>query len=100
MNINKKKEDFYKMNIDKKNDKNIGRNKVSFNDDDSSKFSSICLNEDNIIKKKDYDPVYFYGIILSYLNNNVHENFKKNLKNFTCIYFKFFESNKSRFKIL
>ena len=35
MNINKKKEDFYKMNIDKKNDKNIGRNKVSFNDDDS-----------------------------------------------------------------
>ena len=63
MNINKKKEDFYKMNIDKKNDKNIGRNKVSFNDDDASKFSSICSNQDNIIKNKDYDPVYFYGII-------------------------------------
>ena len=37
-------------------------------------------NEDNIIKNKGYDPVYFYGVILSYLNNNVHENFEKYLK--------------------
>ena len=66
-------EDFYKMNIDKKNDINIDRNKLFF--DYASTFSNICSNADNIIKNKNYNSIYFYGIILSYF-----ENFEKNLK--------------------
>ena len=31
-------------------------------------FNKIYLNADNIIKKNDYEPVYFYGIIFIYFN--------------------------------
>ena len=71
-------EDFYKMNIDKKNDINIDRNKLFF--DYASTFSNICSNADNIIKNKNYNSIYFYGIILCYLNNNDSENFERYLK--------------------
>ncbi len=69
---------FHKMNKEKKNEKNMDRNKSLF--DYVSTFSNICSNAENITKTNGYNPINFYGVILCYLNYYDYENFEKYLK--------------------
>ena len=59
-------EKFKEMNNEKKNDKNLDRNK----DIEQYKniFYQISLEADNIIENNGYDPIQLYGIILCYFN--------------------------------
>ena len=68
-------EEFYKINKDKKNDKNLDR-KESLNDYIST-FSNISSEADNLIKNNNYNDIQFYGILLCYLNYYDYENFQK-----------------------
>ena len=71
-------EEFYKMNENKKNEKNMDRK----NDLNTyiSTFSNISAEADNIIQTKGYNNIHFYGIIFCYLNHYDYENFKKYFK--------------------
>ena len=71
-------EEFKKMNEEKKNSKNMDRT-----EDLSvylSAISKISSEADKIIKDCKYNPINFYGILLSYLNYYDYENFKKYFK--------------------
>ena len=71
-------EEFKKMNKEKKNEKNMDRN-----EDLSSYLSAIIKianDADTIIKNNKYNPINFYGILLSYLNYYDYENFNKYFK--------------------
>ena len=67
--------EFKKINEVNKYEKNMDR------DEDLSKYLStiitISSEADKIIKINDYNPIDFYGIILSYLNYYNYENFQK-----------------------
>ena len=71
-------EEFYKMNKDKKNDKNMDRKKEL--DNYKSDFNTISSKSEEIIKNYGYNPIYFYGVTFSYLNYYDYENFKKYFK--------------------
>ena len=43
----------------------------------SSKFEEIISESEHIIKENNYDPIYFYGIILCYLNYYDYKNYSK-----------------------
>ena len=43
----------------------------------SSKFEEIISESEHIIEENNYDPVYFYGIILCYLNYYDYKNYSK-----------------------
>jgi len=66
-------EEFYKMNKDKKNDKNMDR-KEDLNGYVSS-FAKLINEADSIIRNKGYHPIQFYGIIFCYLNHYDYNNF-------------------------
>ena len=71
-------EEFYKMNKDKKNDKNMDR-KIGL-DSYIPVFNTISSKSEEIIKNYGYNPIYFYGVTFSYLNYYDYENFKKYFK--------------------
>ena len=67
--------EFYSINKDKKNKKNIdGKENLDYY---ISTFSNISSEADKLIKNNGYDDIQFYGIILCYLNHYDYENFQK-----------------------
>ena len=72
-------EEFKKMNKENKNEKNMDRNEDLSNY--LSIISKILSESDKVIKKNKYNPINFYGILLSYLNYYDYENFKKYFTN-------------------
>ena len=71
-------EEFNKINKENKNENNMDRRKGLENY--ISIFSTILSKADEIIKNNTYNPIYFYGIIFSYLNFYDYDNFKKNFQ--------------------
>ena len=71
-------EEFYKINKEKKNDKNMDR-KMGL-DNYITIFKDISSRSEEIIKNYGYNPIYFYGLTFSYLNFYDYENFKKYFK--------------------
>ena len=71
---------FYEINI---NTKEKNTNKIDGMDRNKnlqkyiSNFSNISSEANNLIKSNNYDPIQFYGIILSYLNYYDYDNFLK-----------------------
>jgi len=67
--------EFYKINKDKRNEKNMDR-KNNLNQYISI-FSNIYSDADNLIRNNGYNSIQFYGIIFCYLNYYDYGNFKK-----------------------
>ena len=71
-------EKFYKMNaeIKEKEEKEKGKKEISTNNDRDNKLgdqfnsimSKIETEAESLIKNNDYNPIYFYGIIITYFN--------------------------------
>ena len=71
-------EKFYKMNaeIKEKEEKEKGKKETSTNNDRDNKLgdqfnsimSKIETEAESLIKNNDYNPIYFYGIIITYFN--------------------------------
>ena len=72
-------EEFYKMNKENKNDKNMDR-KDDLNDYASTFAKFSTAEVDNIIRKKNYNPFHFYGILFCYLNYYDYNNFENLFK--------------------
>ena len=69
-------EKFKEMNSKtKENEKNMDRSKDL--EQYVKTFKEISSLADNLIESNDYDPIQFYGILLSYLNYYDHKNFLK-----------------------
>ena len=71
-------EGFYKINKEKKNDKNMD-SEIGL-DSYVDIFKDISSRSEEIIKNYGYNPIYFYGLTFSYLNFYDYENFKKYFK--------------------
>ena len=71
-------EGFYKINKEKKNDKNMD-SEIGL-DSYVDIFKDISSRSEEIIKNYGYNPIYFYGVTFSYLNFYDYENFKKYFK--------------------
>ena len=70
-------EEFNKMNKEC-NNKNMDRN--TYLNAYLPEIIKISSEADNLIKNNKYNPIYFYGVLLSYLNYYDYENFKKYFK--------------------